>query len=127
MAAISRNSFVAPFENTNKDFGTVFWEFLSTRQKDVIKLFSYTMGWGKIALGTEDPAGKLAGRVSSFAGDAKNLLSFIEIPQRTTNLRKAVSDFIAEPSMEAARNVALRELPNVISEIGWKSDRICRI
>lgn len=115
--AIERQPFVAPFENTNKDFGTVFWEFMTTKQKDIVKLFGYATGWTSISLPSEDPTGQLLGRVSGFMGDTKNLLSALEIPDKTVKLRKAVSDFIAEPSFEGARKVLFKELTGLINPV----------
>ncbi len=115
--ALARQPFVAPIENTNKDFGTVCREFLSTKQKDIIKMFGYLTGWTSIALPRNNQTGQLAGRVSELMGNAKNLLSVIEIPDKAVNLRRAVSDFIAEPSVEGARKVVLKELPGIINPI----------
>lgn len=115
--AVERQPFVAPFESVNKDFGTVFWEFLSSKQKDIIKLFGYATGWTSVSLPSDHPTGQLCGRVSGFMGDTKNLLSAIEIPEKTANLRKAVTDFIAEPSFEGARKVALKELTGLINPV----------
>lgn len=115
--AVTGQPFVAPFANTNKDFGTVFWEFLTTKQKDIVKLFGYATGWTSISLPSDHSTGQLLGRVSGFMGDTKNLLSAIEIPDKAVNLRKAVSDFIAEPSFEGARKVVLKEFTGLVNPV----------
>lgn len=114
---LARQPFVAPFPNTNKDFRTVCWEFLSTKQKDITRIFGCLAGWISIALPSDNPSGKLAGRVNGFMGNAKNLLSVMEIPDKAINLRKAVSNFIANPSFEGARQLVLKDLTGIIKPI----------
>jgi hypothetical protein len=117
IVATGGQPFTAPHLNTNKDFGTVVWEFLATKQKDFIKVFGYATGWTSIALGSENPTGALAGRVSGFMGDAKNLLSAMEIPDKAAKLRHAFERFIAEPSFDTARDLFLKELTGIINPI----------
>jgi hypothetical protein len=108
--------FIAPFQSTNKDFGSVLSEFLSTQQKNIVKLVGYATGWTSLGL-PDQPVGQLAGRVSGFMGEAKNVLSAIEIPGKASSFHQAASKFIAEPTLDSGRVVAFKELPGLVSPI----------
>ncbi len=116
-AAVARQPFVPPIQNTNKDFRTVFWEFLSTRQKDITKIFGLIAQWVPVVCPTNHSARQLAGRVSESMGNTKNLLSAIEIPGKAESLRNRISCFIADPSFAGFRRVVFGEMTGLINSV----------
>lgn len=71
-------------------------EAFDRQTKSLIKLAGYAAGWTAIQLGNDDPRAELAGRVSEFMGNAKNLLSAFSIPGQVSNLWKGERDTQAE-------------------------------
>lgn len=106
-----------PHVSTNKDFGTVFFDFFNEKKKDLTKLIGYTSFWIGEAIGKSHPQHELTGRVSGFCGDAKNLMSTMEIPEKVSNVRKAFDQFVAEPGIETGRKLVLKEFTGLVNPV----------
>ncbi len=109
--------FVPPFENTNKDIGTIFKEFMDTQLKNIIKIFGYATGWTSIYLGKGDPTGELCGRISGHFQQAKRFATAMEIPAKTYEVGVAVEKLIKTPSLENMRNLFLDKLTSLIDPV----------
>ncbi len=104
-------SISAPILDLKKSKVDVLKEFVTTKQKDIVKLFTYATGWLSLGLGKSDPVGKKAGEFSAFGTNAKNFLSAIEVPFKAHEVGLAVEELIEKKDGKAARKLFLEKIP----------------
>ena len=88
---------------------------LETQKTSLIKLTGYAAGWTAIYLGKEDHRGEIAGKVSDFMGDAKNLLSAFEVPKKVGELGTSAYTFYKKPSIINGVDVVCGKLTSLMN------------
>lgn len=116
-ASLANQTFVLPYKHTNKDWETVVSEFLTTKKKEMARIFAYAAAWTSLAYKDDEPMRQLYGRVSSFMGDVKNALSASEIPEKAVHLGRQIDHFAHRPTFDKGRKLLFKELAAITAPV----------